>query len=67
MDLDQSEPAVPLGNNLFETPEKKVEAITDTPSLYGVWKTDDIPPHLVRYLGDKLKVIYSPYNPALFR
>jgi hypothetical protein len=67
MDLDKPEPPVSLGNDVFETLEKKVENVTDPPILYGVWKTDDIPPHLVKYLGDKLEVVYSGLNSALFR
>jgi hypothetical protein len=67
MDLDQPETAVTLVNDLLETPEKKVEVVIDHPILYGVWKTDDLPPHLVKYLGDKLEVVYSAYNSALFR
>jgi hypothetical protein len=67
MDLDQPETAVSLANDLSETPEKKVEVVIDLPILYGVWKTDDLPPHLVKYFGDELKLVYSAYNSALFR
>jgi hypothetical protein len=37
------------------------------PVLYGIYKTNEVPPHILKWLGDKLKVVYSAYSSALYR